>query len=489
LSAGGVHGTRLLLSLFVAELAALLAAMALCRRGDRSLQAFLTAPSGLGLAVAVLLLVGATLLVVREIYRLRAGPRRLVATIALNLWAVILAFGGAEAVVRVFAIDTPEGLVFASASLPPKSWERVAARNRAVWQQASARGSYLVYDPELGWTVGPSRRSGDYNAAFVRRYLADLGRPLPPQYARENPSTDGDGAIYLSSLEGLRSPRVGMSFAGAPARRRVAIVGDSFTFGLEVPYDQTWGNQLELLLGPGVQVLNFGVDGYGVDQAFLRYQRDVAPWHPDVAILSVIDDDLRRTMGVYAFLSFPSAEMPFPKPRYTMRGSKLTLLNAPLPRPDDIFSKASITDLPFIDEDASFERCEWEWRPYHAAYAVRFLLSRCAARSRPPLAETLKAVNAELLRSFITLAQARGAVPLVVLLPSSSAFAPGYRSIGKDVLQGHQIPHLDLTDCVGRVPPAERFVALHYSGRTNAAVAKCLRKSVGALPALATSGR
>ena len=109
--------------------------------------------------------------------------------------------------------------------------------------------------------------------------------------------------IYLSSVEGLRSPRVGMSFAGIPAKRRIAIVGDSFTFGLEVPYGQTWGHQLEVLLGPGVQVLNFGVDGYGVDQAFMRYQRDVAAWRPDVAILSVIDDDLRRTMGVYGFLT------------------------------------------------------------------------------------------------------------------------------------------------------------------------------------------
>jgi hypothetical protein len=82
-------------------------------------------------------------------------------------------------------------------------------------------------------------------------------------------------------------------------------VGDSFTFGLEVRYEDTWPRQLERLLGPEFQVLNFGVDGYGVDQAYLRYRRDGLAWRPEIVVLGVIDDDFRRTMCVYAFLCFP----------------------------------------------------------------------------------------------------------------------------------------------------------------------------------------
>jgi len=238
-----------------------------------------------------------------------------------------------------------------------------------------------------------------------------------------------------------------------------------------------------------VQVLNFGVDGYGVDQAFMRYQRDVAAWRPDVAILSVIDDDLRRTMGVYGFLTFPDGEIPFPKPRFAMRGSALTLLNAPLPRPDEVFSKASIADLPFIGDDASFEREQWKWHPYHYSYAVRFLLSKCSSRAAAPSDEALKSVNGQLLRDFITLARARGASPFVVLLPSSLGSGPGYRSVAKEVLEANHIPHLDMTNCVSRVPPDERFVALHYSPSSNAAVAGCLRDALGELPVFATSVR
>jgi len=49
-------------------------------------------------------------------------------------------------------------------------------------------------------------------------------------------------------------------------------VGDSFTFGQEVTYEESWGYLLEKALGSEFQVLNFGVAMYGVDQAYLRYE-------------------------------------------------------------------------------------------------------------------------------------------------------------------------------------------------------------------------
>jgi len=35
-----------------------------------------------------------------------------------------------------------------------------------------------------------------------------------------------------------------------------------------------------------------------------------------------------------------------------------------------------------------------------------------------------------------------------------------------------------MTACVTAVPPRERFVTLHYSAATNAAIARCLRESI-----------
>jgi hypothetical protein len=50
--------------------------------------------------------------------------------------------------------------------------------------------------------------------------------------------------------------------------------------------------------------------------------------------------------------------------------------------------------------------------------------------------------------------------------------------IAQKVLQDNRIRFLDLIPCVSQVPEGERFVALHYSAASNAAVAGCLREAL-----------
>lgn len=480
--------TRVLASLYALELSALLASMAITRKGDRSFFAFSTSLHGAVFLAATVVLALAVVIIIRETGTRRSdGFRWLAASLVLNAGSIAVGLITVEITIRLFAVNSAQGPVFANAVLPPRSWEAVAARNRAILAKAAALGSFLVYDSELGWTVGASRRSGDYNLNVSREFLADLRKrsPRDPRANGERGGPEPQDGIYVSSREGIRSPRIGLSFAGIPARFRVALVGDSFTFGLEVPYDQTWGHQLELALGAGTQVLNFGVDGYGVDQAFLRYQRDVLPWRPRIVILGIIDHDLERTMCVYGFLCFPTSEIPFPKPRFLVQGNRLTRLNQPLPTPDAMFAARSILDLPFIQHDRRFDPVEWEWRFYHHAYSIRLLLSKY--RRWPEPAPTvsdamLRAVNGGLLRAFVQLARENGARPIVVYFPSTVHSNPdATRSLGfaREVLQANHIPYLDMTDCVNRVDPAERFAILHYSAATNLAVARCLRDSIG----------
>ena len=54
---------------------------------------------------------------------------------------------------------------------------------------------------------------------------------------------------------------------------RLAVFGDSFTHCDEITYQNCWTSRLESLW-PNTEVLNFGVPGFGPDQAWLRYQRD-----------------------------------------------------------------------------------------------------------------------------------------------------------------------------------------------------------------------
>jgi hypothetical protein len=190
----------------------------------------------------------------------RSGLRPFAFTLAANVLGLAIVLASGEMVARAFSARTATGFSVAGIPLLPFSWADLNARNAELLQHAPPGISYFVSDTLLGWRVGPSRRS-----------------------------TDG---MYLSSAEGIRSPRVGIAYAGHPTLHEIAIVGDSYTFGLEVPFEDSWGSQLERALGTGYQTLNFGTDGYGVDQAYLRYGRDVRPWHPAVTIFGFIQHDL-----------------------------------------------------------------------------------------------------------------------------------------------------------------------------------------------------
>ena len=480
-----------LFCLWVLEGSALIVALAIYKKGAHPFATFLRSPAGLAAIAAVLALAASTAMI---FWLARADRARIDEILVLNLASLVLAVSTAELMIRVLAIETPEGRMFAGTLLLPRPWEEIAARNRAVLERASSQGSFLVADDRLGWTIGADRSSRDYNRSFVRRVLtqqrAHCGGASPEEEpAQAEPERDPE--IYFSSAEGLRSPRTGIAFARQPARRRIALVGDSFTFGLEVRYEETWGHQLERILGDGTQVLNFGVDGYGVDQAVLRYRKDVVAWHPDLVILGVIHDDFRRTLCVYGFLCFPGSQIPFAKPRFVLNDHTPELVNTPLPSPDAIFAKTSIAELPFVDLDPAYgQRGDWEEHFYHRLYSIRFLISRFPRYPEPSPAlsvEAMEALNAEIVRSFLREARENGSDAMVAFFPShvpicgpESSSASG--SFVKHALDDAQIPFLDLTDCVDRVDPEERFAALHYSATTNAAVARCVADEIRRRP-------
>lgn len=449
----------LFLSLYTVELSALVLALTIPRLADKPtiLSSVVSRPGAVGLMVLSGFL-GSSMLIMHY-YRAcqRSRSKAFVLTLVMNLTSLGILLTAGELAMRIAAVQTHRGLVFLGTPLLPRSWGEVAARNHEILKQASTNGSYLVYDDLLGWTVGPNRRSVD--------------------------------GLNFSSAEGLRSPRAGMAFADVPTTYRIALVGDSYTFGLEVKYEDSWGYQLERALGPEFQVLNFGVSGYGLDQAYLRYHRDVRPWRPDVVIFGVFPHDLERTMTIYTFISFPEWGYPFAKPRFITNGDQLTTLNIPLLPPEAIFSKNSITDLPFLEYDKGYKPSDWQWRFYHRSYILRYLMSRYP-HWRPPVPTVSdvasESVNSALLRSFLQLAAAEGSTPIVVYLPAridlhaSTESAERGGGFARDVLNATGINYTDLSTCLLELPHHERFVGgiRHYTPAANAAVARCLRPAI-----------
>ena len=113
--------------------------------------------------------------------------------------------------IRMISSRTSDRTTFMGMRLLPRDWYEVTAHYAEILRKASVMGSYLVFDPMLGWDVGRSWASVD--------------------------------GLYFSSVEGIRSARAGERFAGSAAKSRAALVGDSFTFGLEVRYEESWGHQ------------------------------------------------------------------------------------------------------------------------------------------------------------------------------------------------------------------------------------------------------
>lgn len=107
---------------------------------------------------------------------------------------------------------------------------------------------------------------------------------------------------YSTSAQRFRSAKL---FAPFPDSRtlRVAVIGDSFTFGWGANDDETYPSQLERLLnskyGP-TEVLNAGVCGTGTGNEALWYDLWVSRFHPNLVILTVVpndtDDDLARPL-------------------------------------------------------------------------------------------------------------------------------------------------------------------------------------------------
>ncbi len=77
-----------------------------------------------------------------------------------------------------------------------------------------------------------------------------------------------------------------------PGERRIVILGDSLVLSVQVPFEQTFGERLEMRLNarPGLnryRVINAGVQGYGPVQELLFFRKLAASLDPDVVLVSV----------------------------------------------------------------------------------------------------------------------------------------------------------------------------------------------------------
>ena len=135
------------------------------------------------------------------------------------------------------------------------------------------------------------------------------------------------GVVQLNAA-GLRSDRE-YAATPPPGILRIAAFGDSFVFGSEVGNKDAWPAIIERD-NRAIEVLNYGVPGWGTDQAYLRYLLEGTGYSPHVVIVGFPPHALSRAVNVYRRF-FSHADAPLFKPRFLLGPEgELTLVECPV---------------------------------------------------------------------------------------------------------------------------------------------------------------
>ncbi len=208
----------------------------------------------------------------------------------------------------------------------------------------------------------------------------------------------------------------------------ISLYGDSFVWSQDVKNEYTWGNRLSQ--ATNCRVSNFGVNGYGTDQAFLRYRHNLKDDAP-VVILGHMSENIRRNVNRYRHLLSPPASYGL-KPRFVLDHEK-TLELLPMPT----ISERAFLD--FVENPENYLQSEFflpngpsglsklEF-PYFWSLLQAFGDYRISARLRggPGYVEFYSpghpsqglGVTAGILEAFYREAIRRGQRPLVILIPT-----------------------------------------------------------------------
>jgi hypothetical protein len=303
------------------------------------------------------------------------------------------------------------------------------------------------------------------------------------------------------TAQGLRS---GREYALQPPTDviRIAAFGDSFVYGSEVGPNDAWARRIEVQ-NPHIEVLNYGVPGYGVDQALLRFRIEGRRLAPHFAIMGFAPDDLRRLVNVYRpFIS--TRERPLAKPRFLLRNDTLVLLPSPLP--DTASYNHLLSDPRWIEQFGRFDQWyqpevyenplyDWSATVRLAVTVWRQMYNRFFDDDRllngdtfNPASEAFR-LQIALFDQFIREARAAHTEPMLVIFPdreSLVSIARGQPSIYAPLteeMRRRGIEFLDLADVFPRPLDSARMDSWfaskgHYSVEGNRIVAEAVTAAV-----------
>ncbi len=314
------------------------------------------------------------------------------------------------------------------------------------WVAKSDR--YVQFDPVLGWSIRPQAKAVQDGAVFTAN---GAGMRSLREYAREKPT--------------------GIT--------RLGTYGPSFTHGDEVSDEATFQAQLERQR-PDLEVLNWGVGGYGTDQAFLRYQTQGAAYQQDIVIIGVEEDNLRRNVNYFRPFFRSQTGLPLTKPRFIENGNgDLTLLKNPFS--DVPTFQAMVLQRPneFLDLVCPYDnycnRNRYQPQPLDIFKSYRFLRTLIYNTKQANSPETVmiadpqvQRVNFLLIKKFVQTVIANGSKPIILTFPERTSIEahekgkPTLYATGITLLRDHGLPVIDLAAAFVHAKQTEQANYLDY---------------------------
>ena len=108
----------------------------------------------------------------------------------------------------------------------------------------------------------------------------------------------------------------------------MSVYGDSYTHCDQVKHDETFEHFLSRKVK--ADVYNFGVGGFGTDQALLRFRTEFKALRTPIVGLGLITENINRAVNVYRKFYYLPTALSIPKPRYLNTSEGLQLLPNPL---------------------------------------------------------------------------------------------------------------------------------------------------------------
>src|SRR5436853_1531398 len=208
----------------------------------------------------------------------------------LGFWLILILamFAALElsSFAALFLMETVRHITYA-----PISVRSISKRDRSMLEVLLAgRTNYVIYSSSLGWTIKPN----------------------------------GFAPLYRANSKGIRAIR---EYTLTPPKNvpRISTFGDSFTHGDGVGDKDTW-QEVMMSTNRNLEVLNFGVGGFGLDQAFLRYQQDGAMYNSHIVLIGFLSENIYRSVNVFRPFYSSDTTLPLAKPRYILEDGRLVLL-------------------------------------------------------------------------------------------------------------------------------------------------------------------